>query len=295
MAHPIFSFGIAFTIITITFGACHAPEQTETAQASFVSQRMPNNFGAYWYQGEAEVNSYALQQSRYGEERSGDAVLVFVTEDFSKSKQVKLDYSGQAGGDKVSVLKLNAIRKFKTGIYDYSMMESVFTPVDLKTYPHTFKTSTTAQDWCGHSFTQVNLQDKGYQVTEFSYFESEGDQTVKIGKVLLEDEIWTRLRINPSSIPEGQVEVLPAAFHSRLAHLKIEPKQARISIQEGEEYSLLQLDYLHLERSLSIQFETAFPHKIISWKENNGRRGITTGKLKKTLKTAYWSLIPNMS
>jgi len=43
-------------------------------------------FGAYWYQGKAELTSYTLEQARYGEVHPGEAVLVFVTEDFSKSK-----------------------------------------------------------------------------------------------------------------------------------------------------------------------------------------------------------------
>ncbi|NJL73798.1 MAG: hypothetical protein HC892_00945 [Saprospiraceae bacterium] len=97
-------------------------------------------FEEYWYKGLAEVNSYDLQQSRYGEMRQGEAVLVFVTEPFSASKQVKLDDPERAGNDNVSVLKTNAIRKFNTGIYDYSMMTSVFTPVQLDQFPSTLKT-----------------------------------------------------------------------------------------------------------------------------------------------------------
>ena len=58
------------------------------------------DFKNYWYQGKAEVASYKLEQARYGEMRDGHAVLVFVTEDFSKSKQVKLDNSQRAGKDK---------------------------------------------------------------------------------------------------------------------------------------------------------------------------------------------------
>jgi hypothetical protein len=40
-------------------------------------------FNEYWYQGKAEITSYDLQQARYGENREGSAVLVFVSEDFS--------------------------------------------------------------------------------------------------------------------------------------------------------------------------------------------------------------------
>ena len=52
-------------------------------------------FKNYWYAGKAEITSYKLEQARYGELHSGYAVLVYVTEDFSVSKHVKLDNPGQ--------------------------------------------------------------------------------------------------------------------------------------------------------------------------------------------------------
>lgn len=276
----------------LTISSCGTPETTEataTANTSLVNKVKSGDFTDYWYQGEAEVNSYHLEQTRYGEVRNGDAVFVFVTEDFSKSKQVKLDNSEEAGDDKVSVLKLNTLRKFHTGIYDYSMMASIFTPVDLKKYPHTLKTTTTSQDWCGHTFTQFNLEEDNYKITEFSYFESEGDKVIKTDDVLLEDELWTRLRINPGSIPEGNVELIPGTFFTRLKHAELKPKQAQINIQKGEGVSILNVVYLHLERSLTVRFESDFPFKILSFKENNSAGEVTQAVLKKTLKSAYWA------
>lgn len=85
-------------------------------------------FGQYWYKGKAELNAYELEQYRYGEKRDGEAVLIFVTEDFSREKQVKLDNPQRQKQDAQKVLKLNLTKKFVTGIYPYSMMLSVFTP-----------------------------------------------------------------------------------------------------------------------------------------------------------------------
>ena len=45
----------------------------------------------YWYQGKAEISRFELQQSRYGEVHQGDAVMIFVTEDFRTDIQVKLE------------------------------------------------------------------------------------------------------------------------------------------------------------------------------------------------------------
>jgi len=151
-------------------------------------------FGDYWYTGEAEISSYQVAQARYGAMHKGEAVLIFVTEDFSKSQQVKLDIPPSKQEDLVKILKLNSLKRFNTGIYTYSLMKSVFTPVDLQQYPNTMKVSNTLQDWCGHTFFQLNLKKKAFEVKQFSYFQSEGDQTFSLEKAFLEDEIWTRLR-----------------------------------------------------------------------------------------------------
>ena len=81
-----------------------------------------NQFKDYWYQGKAELTSYDLEQARYRDIHQGDAVLIFVTEDFSKKKQVKLDYPSKNPKDAVPILKLNSTRKFNTGIYPYSCL-----------------------------------------------------------------------------------------------------------------------------------------------------------------------------
>ena len=45
-------------------------------------KQLSQEFKGYWYAGKAEVSSYKLEQARYGEIREGNAVLVYVTEDF---------------------------------------------------------------------------------------------------------------------------------------------------------------------------------------------------------------------
>ncbi|HEY6064603.1 MAG TPA: hypothetical protein VIY96_00515, partial [Thermoanaerobaculia bacterium] len=85
-------------------------------------------FGRYWYQGKAELTRYKLDQARYGEMHPGEAVLIFVTEPFLPDRQVKLERGDPSRG--VTVLKLNFVRKFFTGMYPYSLMTSTFTPVE---------------------------------------------------------------------------------------------------------------------------------------------------------------------
>ncbi len=245
-------------------------------------------FADYWFSGVAEISSYELQQARYGEIRQGNAVFVFVTEPFSEAKQVKLDYPENMGEDNVAVMKLNAIRKFNTGIYDYSMMTSVFTPIALAQHPRTFKTTTSIQEWCGHTFTQFNLKGNQYEIKGFSYFESESDISKKVSAELLEDEIWTRIRIQPNSVPTGTLEVIPSSFYVRLQHTPIIPARATIKKVQREATTEYTIEYLHQNRTLTISVEQVFPYKILGWTEDNGDGLITKATLKKTILSPYW-------
>ena len=104
-------------------------------------------FDDYWYAGDAEITSYTLSQDRYGEIHDGQAVLVFVTEPFSPSANTKAD---RPDNKSVSVLKLNYTKKFNTGVYPYSMMNSTFFPIDNG--QHSMKISSSSQEWCGHTY-----------------------------------------------------------------------------------------------------------------------------------------------
>ena len=163
----------------------------------------PNQqFKDYWYAGKAEITSYKLEQARYGEIREGKAVLVYVTEPFLPNVQVKAD---QKNPKNVSVLKLNATKKFNTGIYPYSIMQSTFYPVANNQYA--LKVSASIQEWCGQVYTQINNRDQ-FEVTSHSYFEGEADQNFNLEKTVLENEIWTQLRIDPNSLPIGDFKII---------------------------------------------------------------------------------------
>lgn len=229
-------------------------------------------FGAYWHQGKAEVARFALRQARYGELRDGNAIMIFVTEDFLRDKQVKLE-SDPTGKDAVPILKLNFTKEFNTGIYPYSMMTSVFTPVALDRYPNSLKVTTTSQEWCGHTFTQLNFKSNGYNVRNFSYFESEGDRDYSVDPALLEDEVWSRIRINPASLPTGDIRIIPGTMTARLRHTEAQVETANATISSigmgasGTELVRYKLEYPKSERTLSIDFEKGFPHRIQGWSE----------------------------
>jgi hypothetical protein len=279
---PIYYFLSALLWISCSEQATNVPE------GSGISE----DFRNYWYAGNAEVNSFNLVQSRYGEERSGKAMMIFVTEDFSINKQVKLDDPDKAGADKASVLKLNMTKNFVTGIYPYSMMLSAFTPVDKKQVPYTLKLSMSAQEWCGQVFSQVNLKHKNYVITGHSYFEKEGDESLNLKVAWLEDELWNRIRLDPQSLPVGEIEMIPGLFFSRLNHTGLNSEKAICTKEESNDLVMYLVKYPSHQRSLNIEFEKAFPHRIKGWtetQEQNGKTYTTTATLDKQLITDYWT------
>ncbi|MEM9895027.1 MAG: hypothetical protein AAF789_01545 [Bacteroidota bacterium] len=236
---------------------------------------------------------------RYGEVREGTSALIFVTEPFSKSKQVKLDNWRDTSSDNVSVLKLNMTKKFTTGIYPYSMMMSTFKPVSIDQYQKVFKVSSSTQEWCGHTWLQLNASGKGYDLSGFSYFESEGDVEEELKDVLLEDEIWSTIRLNPANLPVGDLSLLPSTFYLRLKHVPFTEQKAKAELRslEQSEFSSAahqQYNLTYDNRSLSIYFEQEFPYQILGWEEKyRDRRGssemqITQAKRIKSIKSAYW-------
>ncbi len=241
--------------------------QTESKPKEADNPVLPKSFSEYWYQGKAEISRFELQQARYGEMRSGEAVLVYVTEDFLTSQQVKLeDYSkGKTGA--TPILKLNLTKMFHTGIYPYTMMASIFSPIDLKNFPHALKVNATVLEWCGQVFTQINNREKYYDVRSFSYFEKEGDDSFSVEKVFLEDEMWTRIRIAPDQLPQGDIRMVPGSLTARLRHRKLSAEPAQATVVTNGDTVRYQLIYPESERKLAIQFGRLFPHEILSWEE----------------------------
>jgi hypothetical protein len=260
------------------------PSETKTLKPD-KNPKISPEFKAYWYAGEAEITSYKLQQARYGELHEGTAVLVYVTEDFLPDVQVKANNPSKLT---VPVLKLNAIKKFNTGIYPYSIMQSTFYPVANN--QHAIKVSSSVQEWCGHAYTQINNRN-AFEITSHSYFEGEADQQFSLDKAILENELWLQLRINPQALPTGHLKIIPALEFHRLRHVTIKAYQATATLQANT-YTI---NYPELNRTLSITFNPNFPYEVLAWEETStsgfgkNAKTLTTKATKlNTIKSAYW-------
>ncbi len=275
-------------MLTVAALSCASGEPNPKMSSS---SSAPMDFDAYWNQGKAEISTYKLSQARYGELREGTAVSIFVTEPWNEDKMVKSD----RGGD-YSVMKLNLTKNFVTGIYPYSMMTSAFTPIDAAN-GDIQKVTCTSQEWCGQSFNQLNrLDDGSFESSSYSYFESEGDEIENIEKVLLEDELWNRIRLNPENLPQGNLEMLPSMMYLRLSHAEVKAYSASASLSKTDRSWIYTVQYPALQRSISFQFGAEFPYSIQSWEEvyrdgygSNARELKTTAELITREMIDYWN------
>ena len=71
---------------------CQSPTNSSTSNQGF---RLTSDLKNYWFDGTAEISSFKLVQSRYGEAREGEAVLIYVTEDFLTKEQVKANQKSE--------------------------------------------------------------------------------------------------------------------------------------------------------------------------------------------------------
>lgn len=279
----------------------NASAQLSNAKPQAAAIKTPERdfkLGDYWYQGKAELSRYELKQNRYDALHPGEAVTIFVTEDFLTDKQVKNDqYTSQ---NSTPILKLNMVKRFTTGLYDYSMMTSVFTPTKLKKIPQTLKVSFSSQDWCGHAYMQLNYGDGAYKSTLHSYFEGEADKVTDFDYALLEDEIMSRIRMNPEMLPLGKMQLLPSAATLRLLHLPAQAVEVSASMDaytgtdiEGENLKAYTITFPGLKRTLEIVFQSEEPYIIEGWTDAypsmfDKKVRKTVAQRKETIMSPYW-------
>ncbi|MBT6081975.1 MAG: septum formation inhibitor Maf, partial [Polaribacter sp.] len=265
------------------------PEQKTTypieKEDTTVSVQKHPKFSTYWNTGKAEITSYALTQSRYGQIHQGTAVNIFVTEEFLPNKQVKADNLDE---NNISILKLNSTKKFVTGIYPYSIMTSTFTPI--YTSQKAIKITFSSQEWCGNTFVQLNNRAQ-FEIDFRSYFETNADKKIVLKKNILENDLWNLLRINPKKLPTGNFNSIPSFEFLALNHQKIAAYEANASLKEEGDFITYSIYYPSLKRELIIKATKEFPFTIESWKETftkNGKENTSEATKIKTIQTAYW-------
>ncbi len=267
-------------------------------------------FDAYWHDGKAELDGYRFRISRYGQPRTGEAVAVFVTEPFSRSKHVKLDHPERTPEDVVDVLKLNLVRDFQTGIYDYNTMVSVFSRTDDF---QPVKVSMSSAEWCGNVYEEWIVNDAGIDERTLSYFEGEsGTRTLPREDGVLEDNLYILLRgMRGPYLPPGghrTVAWLPGTLVSRLTHtpaawttadIAREAKDARVTVPAGTFEAAVYV-VKSPARVGRFEIESAWPHRLLrwTWTSPGGKAAFPGGadesaELTGSARLEYWKLHDN--
>lgn len=315
----------------LTVGELPASAQAQGKEPAAPAATVPTaakapSFWGSWGDGKAEVSGYRLRMPRYGQPRDGSLVLIYVTEDLSDSLRVKADPGRHPPSDVYPVMKLNAIRKFQTGIYDYSVMVSVFSRVDFATAERPFplrKISLSSQEWCGHVYHQIIPQagtaalgggpPARWQSTSHSYFDGEADeQRVLVpppaAAVVAEDELPLLLRsyaerrefLAPGE--QRSVAFLPSLLRARLQHKPLAFTQAVITrLREPLSQTTPAGEFRVVSYSVKIgsgggdsdgatfHFEAAPPHRLIHYRWDSGEEASLLG----SDRLPYWQLHDN--
>lgn len=270
------------------------------ATAAMASASDPG-FSEWWHDGKAELDGYRLTVSRYGEERRGTCVMIFVTEPFSESKRVKVDDHTKNPSDTFDALKLNLVRDFQTGIYDYNTMVSVF--VRSEDFSPV-KISFTSSEWCGHVYEELLFYPKEITGHYFSYFENESGprNVMNVAGGVAEDNLFILLRgLHGPYLEPGEkrkIRLLPSVYFGRLAHRPIEWTDAEIErvestehvrVPAGEYDTFVYKVRIGDGREGAFYIEDAYPHRIVRWEMLPDIEGELAG----SQRLEYWRLNHN--
>jgi hypothetical protein len=258
------------------------------------------DFWAHWGDGKAELNGYALTQPRYGAPRAGRAVLVYVTEDFSDTLRVKADPGRHPASDVYPVMKLNAVREFPTGIYDYDVMTSTFLRV-APGWPLA-KVSFSSQEWCGHVWHQIAPRGSRLAGLFHSYFDGEADGVDDLewpAGGVVEDALpillrgWMGAYLGPGE--SRSVPFLPSLLWARLRHQPLAWTKAQISRSAATRMASVPAGRFEVTvytvsveggRTLAFEVEAASPFRLVRQRGPEGEELALRG----STRLPYWQL-----
>jgi hypothetical protein len=258
-------------------------------------------FKATWYDGNAEISTYAMKEMRYGELRPGKRVMVFVTEPMRIASHLKPD-AKLPDSAVVNVLKLNDLRQFNTGVYQYNVMTSVYSAVEDHpplTTGMTLKAAFSAQEWCGTVFERLIRAEDQFQGTFFSYFESEGEGTYSFphnDTVEVEDNLLILVReLTGPSMPDTYIKkmrIIPSMWERRKSHTPVSLATCSLRKQVAPDmktaigdFPVAMFSWDVNGREIVVLVEKAWPHRILSWHGSDG----SSGTISATKRIQYWS------
>ncbi len=290
---------LVFAVLALIVSAC------TTITTAATPPTFGDAFWKHWGDGQAELAGYDLVSPRYGEARSGVAVTIFVTETFSNSARVKADPGKHPGSDEFPVMKLNLMHDYPTGIYDYNMMTSAFSAlsaVNGRPAGAVTKVSFSAQEWCGHTYSQLLFDAKSARYTSHSYFDGEADQasTLQVPVDAISEDallMWARGFVGPVLAGGQSIEVplVGSLRASRLLHQSEDVRSVKLTRESAARSvtvpaGMFECDVLTAAitggRTWTVLVERAAPRRIVRWEVSDGE----VAQLLAADRMAYWKM-----
>jgi hypothetical protein len=200
------------------------------------------------------------------------------------------------------VLKLNEVRDFQTGIYDYNVLTSTFVvldgslPIGIPT-----KVSMGVQEWCGNVYEQLLFWPDRLERTLHSYFDGEGDRQEKMAipaRGIDGDALPIVVRgLTGELVPPGGERTVPVfdrMLDSRFRHEppRFRPTTIRRALgPESVEAPLGRFEVQQFESTTEdgpttrFYVEVAPPNRLIGWTRSDGEAAWIRG----STRTSYWT------
>ena len=253
-------------------------------------------FWETWSDGQAELSAYKLTTSRYGELREGSTVLIYVAEEADRRTWIKNDRGDVPASEREVVMKLNHATRFRTGIYPYAVMTSVFSPVGgigRERFAPT-RITLTAQEWCGQVYHRIMPGRESFFSEMRSYFSTDGEHDDLVDTApyaLYEDALLIQLRELDGPFAEGgdwEGDLVPTLWSVRKSHQPLTSVPATITRTEAERdgapVTRFVLAYEGATRTFDV--ERAVPRRVLAWTSADGEQAV----LIDTTRLPYWQL-----
>jgi hypothetical protein len=225
-----------------------------------INQETNKTFIDYWKNGKIETTKYDLKEDSIS---VGEGSLTF-----------NIDYvEGVNKSDSIQVLHSDFTGKIHKENYDYSAMTSAYLPLNLTIRPHAMKVIDSVQEPTGNSFLELSQIPKSYEINAKNTFKEKTKEHFILERKNLEDELWSKVRMNPNDLPTGDIEMIPSFSYWQSVRKSPNIYEAKAELKDyvgteftGKKLKIYTVDYPDLKRNLLIVFEGEFPFEIVGWK-----------------------------
>ncbi len=225
-----------------------------------INQETNKTFTDYWKNGRIEITKYELKEDSISVGEGSLSFNIHSVEGVNKNDSIQVLHSDFAG-------------KIHKENYDYSAMTSAYLPLNLMLRPHAMKVINSVQEPAENSFLELSQIPKSYEIASKNTFKEKTKEHFILERKNLEDELWTKIRMNPNDLPTGDIEIIPSFAYWQSVRKSPNIYEAKAELKDyagteftGKKLKIYSLDYPDLKRNLSIVFEGDFPFEIVGWK-----------------------------